>query len=122
MVIGRTKRLQERNLQQLLQKKCLRQTQPAIRDTAAHHMLILTRQTLHTHQYAILTEIGILSGDGNSEFRPNDPILVNEASKMIMCALGYQDACEITNGGFPNGYTTFALRQGIYNGLELELY
>lgn len=48
-----------------------------------------------------LTEIGILSGDGNSEFRPNDPILVNEASKMIMCALGYQDACEITNGGFP---------------------
>ena len=67
-----------------------------------------------------LTEIGILSGDGNSEFRPNDPILVNEASKMIMCALGYQDACEITNGGFPNGYTTFALRQGIYNGLSLS--
>ena len=67
-----------------------------------------------------MTEIGILSGDGNSEFRPNDPILVNEASKMIMCALGYQDACEITNGGFPNGYTTFALRQGIYNGLSLS--
>lgn len=47
-----------------------------------------------------LTEVGILSGDGNSEFRPNDSILVNEASKMIMCALGYGTACEETKGGF----------------------
>lgn len=67
-----------------------------------------------------LTEIGILQGDGNSTFRPDDPILVNEASKMIMCALGYQPACEVTNGGFPDGYTTFALRQGIYNNLSLS--
>lgn len=67
-----------------------------------------------------LTEVGILSGDGNSQFRPNDPILVNEASKMLMCALGYQTACEATNGGFPAGYTSFALRQGIYNGVNLS--
>ena len=67
-----------------------------------------------------LTEIGILQGDGNSVFRPNDPIIVNEASKMIMCALGYQRACDVTNGGYPEGYTSFALRQGIYNGLSLS--
>lgn len=67
-----------------------------------------------------LTEVGILSGDGNSEFRPNDSILVNEASKMIMCALGYGTACEETKGGFPDGYTTFALQQGIYNGIDIN--
>ena len=67
-----------------------------------------------------LTEIGILQGDGNTMFRPNDPILVEEASKMIMCALGYKDACEATAGGYPNGYTAFALREGIYNGLSLS--
>mgnify|MGYP000818291386 FL=1 len=67
-----------------------------------------------------LTEVGILSGDGNSEFRPNDSILVNEASKMIMCALGYGTACEETKGGFPDGYTTFALQQGIYNGIDVN--
>lgn len=66
-----------------------------------------------------LTEIGILAGDGNSTFRPNDPILVAEATKMIMCAIGFKDACEVT-GGYPNGYTTFAQRQGIYNNLTLS--
>ncbi len=67
-----------------------------------------------------LTEVGILQGDGDTMFRPNDPILVNEASKMIMCALGYKEACEATAGGYPNGYTSFALREGIYNGLSLS--
>lgn len=67
-----------------------------------------------------LTEVGILQGDGNTMFRPNDPILVEEASKMIMCALGYKEACDATAGGYPNGYTSFALREGIYNGLSLS--
>lgn len=68
-----------------------------------------------------LTEIGILNGDGNSIFRPNDSILVAEATKMVMCALGYKEACEQTNGGYPAGYTSFATTQGIYNGLSLDV-
>lgn len=66
-----------------------------------------------------LTDIGILNGDGNSEFRPNDPILVNEATKMIMCAIGFKDACEL-NGGYPGGYNKFATIQGIYNNLSFS--
>lgn len=66
-----------------------------------------------------LTDIGILNGDGNSEFRPNDPILVNEATKMIMCAIGFKDACEL-NGGYPSGYNKFATIQGIYNNLSFS--
>lgn len=66
-----------------------------------------------------LTDMGILNGDGNSEFRPNDPILVNEATKMIMCAIGFKDACEL-NGGYPSGYNKFATIQGIYNNLKFS--
>lgn len=66
-----------------------------------------------------LTDIGILNGDGNSTFRPDDPILVNEATKMVMCAIGFKEACEV-NGGFPNGYTQFAVQQGIYDNLNFS--
>lgn len=66
-----------------------------------------------------LSDIGILNGDGNSTFRPDDPILVNEATKMVMCAIGFKEACEV-NGGFPNGYTQFAVTQGIYNNLNFS--
>lgn len=67
-----------------------------------------------------LTEIGILNGDGDSIFRPNDPITVSEATKMVMCALGYKEACEQTAGGFPEGYITFGLRSGIYSELSVD--
>lgn len=66
-----------------------------------------------------LTDIGILNGDGNSTFRPDDPILVNEATKMVMCAIGFKEACEL-NGGFPSGYTKFATTQGIYDNLNFS--
>lgn len=66
-----------------------------------------------------LTDIGILNGDGNSEFRPNDPILVDEATKMVMCAIGFKDACEL-NGGYPSGYSKFATIQGVYNNLRFS--
>jgi len=66
-----------------------------------------------------LSDIGILNGDGNSTFRPDDPILVNEATKMVMCAIGFKEACEV-NGGFPSGYTQFAVTQGIYNNLNFS--
>lgn len=66
-----------------------------------------------------LTDIGILNGDGNSVFRPDEPILVNEATKMVMCAIGFKDACEL-NGGYPTGYNKFATIQGVYNNLSFS--
>ncbi|MCI5892706.1 MAG: S-layer homology domain-containing protein [Clostridiales bacterium] len=66
-----------------------------------------------------LTDIGILNGDGNSTFRPDEPILVNEATKMVMCAIGFKDACEL-NGGYPSGYNKFATTQGVYDNLNFS--
>ena len=67
-----------------------------------------------------LTDTGILSGDGNSAFRPDDAVTVSEAIKMLLCALGYQEACE-ESGGYPMGYVTFANRQSLFSGVALNL-
>lgn len=64
-----------------------------------------------------LTDVGILNGDGNAIFRPDDPILVSEAVKMVMAAIGYSEACE-ASGGFPTGYISWATRADVLNGLN----
>ena len=66
-----------------------------------------------------LTDIGIINGDGNSTFRPNDAITSAEATKMIMCALGYKEAAENYAGGYPMGYISYAQIYNVYDGLNL---
>ncbi len=66
-----------------------------------------------------LTDIGIINGDGNSTFRPNDAITVAEATKMIMCALGYKEAAENYAGGYPMGYISYAQIYNVYDGLNI---
>lgn len=66
-----------------------------------------------------LNDIGIVHGDGNSEFRPNDAITSAEATKMVMCALGYHEAAENYAGGYPMGYISYAQIYDVYDGLSL---
>lgn len=66
-----------------------------------------------------LTDIGIINGDGNSTFRPDDAITAAEATKMTMCALGYKEAAENYAGGYPMGYVSYAQIYGVYDGLKL---
>ena len=66
-----------------------------------------------------LTDIGIINGDGTGEFRPNDGVTQVEATKMIMCALGYKTAAE-AEGGYPTGYIKFAQKAGIYSNITLD--
>ena len=50
---------------------------------------------------------GIISGDGGGNFRPDDPISVSEAVKVIVEALGYKTLA-VYKGGYPTGYFTVA--------------
>ena len=50
---------------------------------------------------------GIISGDGGGNFRPDDPISVSEAVKVIVEALGYKTLAAY-KGGYPTGYFTVA--------------
>jgi len=52
---------------------------------------------------------GVVQGDGNGNFRPDDAILVEEAIAMLVRTLGYSPAAA-GNGGFPNGYAIAAQR------------
>ncbi len=66
-------------------------------------------------------EMGIIGGDGNGAFAPEDPVTFEQASKILVNILGYGDVAAAT-GGYPTGYVTVALNEGVVprdSGLQL---
>lgn len=57
-------------------------------------------------------DLGIVSGYGDSTFRPDNKITESESIKMIVAALGYSYWAE-RNGGYPNGYISIGSRLDI---------
>ncbi len=68
----------------------------------------------HWAVYAIngLVDKGVISSHPEGKFRPDDGILVDEAVKMLVCALGYKPYAE-ANGGYPVGYIRTANQIGL---------
>lgn len=62
-----------------------------------------------------LSEIGIMNGVGNNEFKPDDYINITDAITVVMRVLGYKDLAEI-EGGYPNGYIKLARRKRVMWG------
>ena len=62
---------------------------------------------------------GIINGDENGNFNPNNNITNEEIVKMIVCLLGYGSMAEM-KGGYPAGYTAVASRLEITNSLNLN--
>ena len=60
----------------------------------------------------IASGLGVINGDGDGKFRPDDKVKYNEAVKMLVCVLGYglhaQEA-----GGWPAGYLVMATTLGV---------
>ncbi len=65
-------------------------------------------------------EFGIISGDENGYFNPENPVSNEEIIKMLICVLGYDAAAEM-QGGYPSGYIAQAARLGITLGMELDI-
>lgn len=59
-----------------------------------------------------LASYGILDGDGDGRFRPQDSVTEMEVIKVLVSVLGYQIAA-IENGGYPIGYRIAAARIGL---------
>jgi len=72
-------------------------------------------------EICILTEMKILSGDGNKLFYPNEPMTKPEACKMALGMLGYGKHAELA-GGYPNGYMTTAKKAGLLDGVASDEY
>ena len=66
-----------------------------------------------------LVEREIVSLSSDNRFRPMEYVTKQEAIKMLICALGYGEYAEIT-GGFPNGYTSLAVKLDMTDGVNLS--
>lgn len=61
--------------------------------------------------------MGIINGYGDGNFGPEDPVLYEQAVKMVMATLGYTPYAE-NNGGYPGGYLAAAQRYDVVNGVS----
>lgn len=66
----------------------------------------------------LATQMGIISGDGNGLFRPNDQVKYEEAVKMVVAALGYNQEYVMKRGGWPTGYLVIATEAEISKGMS----
>lgn len=60
----------------------------------------------------IATQQGLIEGDGDGKFRPNDPITYAEAMTIMVRATGY-DVSAKDKGGYPRGYITVGTSNGL---------
>lgn len=63
-----------------------------------------------------LYHIGIICGDENGNFNPENTVTYAEAAKMLVASLGYTVLAE-DQGGYPTGYLNLANRLGIFDNL-----
>ncbi|MBP3360179.1 MAG: S-layer homology domain-containing protein [Clostridia bacterium] len=71
-------------------------------------------------EVSALKAMKIISGDENNCFRPNDPIMLIEAIKMISAGLGYTYYAE-NNGGYPDGYFSAATQANLLENINISL-
>lgn len=60
----------------------------------------------------------IINGMGDGTFAPENPVLYEQAVKMVVCALGYDELQATRQGGYPTGYLYIANKAGILSGLK----
>ena len=75
------------------------------------------------HKYAMDIEaaykLGYISGDGQSSFVPDTPIMPEQATKILCDILGYTEIAR-KKGGYPSGYTYTTKLLNLYKGIDLS--
>lgn len=64
-------------------------------------------------------DLQIISGTSETTFEPDSNITYEQAIKMIVASLGYNEEAQ-QKGGYPNGYITVANELGILNDVYFE--
>ena len=80
-------------------------------DVPAHHWAI---QYIHAAKL-----VGIIDGDENGNFKPEEEITYQEIIRMILSVLGYQSMAD-TRGGYPDGYMITATQLGLTKSLSVK--
>ena len=67
----------------------------------------------------IAASIGLVSGTSATQFMPEEPIDFNQATKVLVCALGYGQLAE-GQGGFPFGYYSVASSKRLFGQINYK--
>lgn len=62
------------------------------------------------------TSLNLVNGMDNGTFEPDRTVTMNEAMKIIVCALGYGKSAE-ADGGYPGGYVHIATKLNLYKNI-----
>lgn len=73
-----------------------------------------------TNEIAALTQAGILEGNGNGKFRPNDDTTLGEALKMIMMSAGYSKQYQPTGRQWAINYLVLAVNDKLLTGTSAD--
>ncbi|MBQ3124795.1 MAG: S-layer homology domain-containing protein [Clostridia bacterium] len=65
----------------------------------------------------VATSLGLVEGDGDGNFRPNDKITYREAVAIMVRATGYENVAQ-GKGGYPKGYLSVASENNMLAGVE----
>ena len=63
--------------------------------------------------------LGIIHGNGDGTFSPENNVTYEQAVKMIMCSLGYGIVAE-QKGGYPSGYLAVASNEGLLKNCPMK--
>ncbi|MGN0163236.1 MAG: S-layer homology domain-containing protein [Candidatus Ornithomonoglobus sp.] len=66
-------------------------------------------------------DLGIVNGYSDTLFGPDNAVTYEQALKMVVCALGYQNAAEAM-GGYPDGYIAEAVSLKLTDGVTASAY
>ena len=66
---------------------------------------------------AALVGLGLVNGNERGEFCPNDNVTYTDATKILVCALGYSVVAEDA-GGYPDGYLNIGTKIRLNSGIS----
>lgn len=66
-----------------------------------------------------MAQLGLLHGYPDGTFHPDDDVLIEQAVKVMVSALGYEPMAEM-RGGYPNGYMSYASSLELLDGTTTQ--
>ena len=88
-----------------------------ISDDAAKKFKDVAKDAWYYDSVQAIYQLGIMSGDGNEYFRPQNCVTMREAVKTAIVILGYGNEAE-KQGGWPDGYMTLGIKLRLLEGMR----